>query len=114
MDDVMTREAGEHIDNLNRGLHVDDDKKECRILHGDITRAVIWVIRQIEAIFKKIEEKAVANYTTREKNGWRIFHLPFGIEIPMERGFAPRDALFLTLVLALVYIIVQFHRNGIF
>lgn len=110
--DEIQNQVGEHIDNLNDGLKLDSKDQVCSKLHGNITRAVIWLLRKMEVLFKRLEKNAIKSFMKNHQNG-KILEGPFGIKIPLERGFAPRDAMILVGLFGIVYIIVQFHRSGI-
>ena len=111
--DTMTKEAGEHIENLNSSIHLKPAEMICKVLHGDVVRALVWCIRKIEALFKLIEKNATDSYDKRQRP-CRTLKLWPGSQIPLERGFTPRDAIALVLVMGIFYIIIQFHRTGVF
>ena len=100
---MLEREAGEHIDNLNAGLHVADENMTCKKLHGDTVRALKWVIRTLESLAKQI-------FQTRGSGEHRMLKA-FGCEIPIERGLTFRDLIILCLFLAVLY--VHLHDRGV-
>lgn len=97
--DIINREAGEHIDNMQLGLHADDANQVCAKLHGDVARAMIWAIRKIEELFHTtifVKSHITAKF--------------WGIELPLERGLSFRD---LIILLILGYVIYVHFKYGI-
>jgi len=112
--DTMAKEAGEHIENIQRGLHMREDEMTCRTLHGDCARAIVWCIRKIEVLYKRWEDKATKDFNDRNSGPTKTLRLWPGSQIPLERGFAPRDAIALVVAFGLIYIIIQLHVHGVF
>ena len=91
--DTLSREAGEHIDNISLGLHVAQEDQKCHKLHGDVGRALIWVIRKIEALCK----------ATVNTGGSRVAKF-WGCEVPLERGLSFRDLIILIVLGYFIYV----------
>jgi len=91
--DTFAREAGEHIDNISLGLHLADEDQTCKKLHGDLGRAVIWVIRKVEAICKA----SIHSGEAKTAKFW-------GVEIPLERGLSFRDLIILIVLGYFIYV----------
>ena len=91
--ETFKREAGEHITNMQGGLHVDDSKQNCNFLHGDTARAIIWLIRRVEELFS----------SPKEDKGVRVVKF-WGIEVPLERGLSFRDLIILIAIGYFIYV----------
>lgn len=101
---IFEREASEHIRSMDKGLDIEPDQQSCAHLHGDTARAIKWIIRQLEPLISKAS-------LVKSDKGHRTVCLPFGIKVPVERGFTFRDIVALLILCAVIYAI--FIKEGV-